>query len=124
VARRNLNCEEKERARLLETLISLSEPLKTVIARLRALPWDFEGNLVTLTARNLTSVLSRYIRGELQESDVENWANAIECRDAIGFEDGREGKPRECLHELANPLLTQPLTRERAQELIADLLSD
>jgi tRNA(His) 5'-end guanylyltransferase len=106
------------RTSALESLLSLDASLVEAQAALSAFPWDSDKELVSLESRHLVSALTRYVNDELNERQIEEWANAIECREDIAFD---ASTARECLHELANPLLEQPLTKIRAQWWIAKL---
>lgn len=102
----------------LENLLNLNAPLKEVQEALSAFPWDSNEELVALQPHHLAIALSKYLNGELSEEEIEAWANSIESREDISVEATIN---RECLHELANPLLTQPLNPVRAQWWIAKL---
>ena len=108
----------QERKKTLEALISFARPIGQIKASLSALAWDSEEELVSLTCDHLRSVLERYLDGNVNEEEIESWANAIEGRDDIGFEPQKAKILRDILHELANPLLTQRLQPKRAQELV------
>ncbi|MBC6475616.1 MAG: hypothetical protein GDA48_24740 [Hormoscilla sp. GM102CHS1] len=47
--------------------------------------------------------------------EVENWANAIDCREDIAWEKEFSASVLALIQELANPLLTRPLSEEPAQ---------
>ena len=69
-----------------------------------------------LEQQHLASLLRRYRDNELGSEDLETWANAIEGRDDISYE--QSSTAGRLLHELANQRLTAPLTPERAAELL------
>lgn len=102
----------------LERLLNLTAPLSEIQAALSAFPWDSDEELVTLDSRHLSAVLDRYANGGLTDKEVEAWANFLEMREDIGM---KSQIVRQCLHELANPVLEQPLTKVRAQWWIAKL---
>jgi hypothetical protein len=105
-----------DRKTIVRDLIELRRPLNATILDLKQFPWDCEAPLVALEERHFASVLCRYRDNELNSSDVEMWASAIELRDDIDYDpDSAAGR---LLHELANPLLTLPLTSVRAAELL------
>jgi hypothetical protein len=106
------------RAATLEALVKISMPISEAISRLAEFPWDSESELVLLTPEDFFHVLSSFKRGSLSAAEVEDWANALECRDDVGF---ATSQARELLHELANPLLTQPLSGERADFWLSQL---
>lgn len=106
------------RSAALEDLLNLNAPLKEVQVALSAFPWDSNKDLAALRPSHLAGALTKYLNGELNEKEIEDWANSIECREDIAAE---AAVTRHCLHELANPLLEQPLTQVRAQWWISQL---
>ena len=99
------------RTATLEALVKISMPLSEAISGLAEFPWDSESELVFITPKDYCHVLSLFKQGSLSAAEVEVWANALECRDDVGFS---TSQAHELLYELANPLLTQPLSSERA----------
>jgi len=108
------------RKKALEALLAFEQP-DEFNAALTAFPWDSDAELVFLSAGHLKNVLSRFATGRASATEVEKWANAVEGRDDIGFERADMQRLRELVHELANPILTQPLTRERAVKLLTNI---
>ncbi|PYJ54799.1 MAG: hypothetical protein DME82_09910 [Verrucomicrobia bacterium] len=102
------------RAELLRKLVEYPPDIEAVAAKLREFPWDSEERLVCITRAHLMEILERFLVGELTAEQVERWADLLEMREDIEFEDGRFGVPREVFHELANPYLTEPLTETSA----------
>ncbi len=109
------------RAELLEKLLRLDGSLSEIEKELQTFGWDSDDPLVTLRREDILSILNRYIQSVLTETDIENWANVIEGRDDIGFEQGQDKLIHDIVFELANPSLTQPLNVETAQILIDKL---
>jgi len=105
------------RRSILESLIRFERTIGQLRSELISLPWDTDLELVTLRRTHLQTVLKRFLTGELSPEIIEEWANMVEGRDDIAFEGGRHGPTAEVVHTLANPLLTQPLTFERAKSL-------
>jgi hypothetical protein len=114
--------EEATRLALVRVLLEMTMPLERIVGQLAEMAWDYEGEGVDLTQGHLASVLQRYLRAEVSEADVEVWANQVEGRDDVQLEAGSELIIEEVLHELANPLLTQPLDRIRAQQVLNKLV--
>lgn len=104
------------RSAALSALVKVSIPVPDAISNLAQFPWDSDSDLIVVSLGDFIEVLSRFVRGELAEADVEAWANALECREDIGY---ANSTARELLHELANPLLTSQLTPHRAALLLA-----
>ncbi len=84
------------------------------------LDWDYQGAPVVLNREHILNVLCRHLTGEVDASAIELWANLIESREDIIFENGREKWVANAVFELANPLLTEPLTLRRVSELVGD----
>jgi hypothetical protein len=95
----------------LKALVKISMPIPEAISRLAEFAWDSESELVLLSPEDFCHVLSLFKQSTLSASEVEGWANALECRDDIGCS---TSQLHELLYELANPMLTVPLSVERA----------
>lgn len=117
-----MTIEETRRLSLVRDLLEMTLPLENIIRELSVITWDYDGEGVELMQGHLTSVLQRYLHGEVCEADIELWANQVEGRDDIQLDARSEPIVEEILHELANPLLTQPLNHIRAQQLLSRLV--
>ena len=71
-----------------------------------------------MTIDHIQSVLERYVRGGLSAAEVEDWADLIECRDDISYEEHRMETIKELIFELANPVLSGRLNVLMAQSLL------
>ena len=103
---------------VLQDLVLLTSPLTTVQYGLKELAWD-SPEVWMIDKQHVLSILRRFDADEIAGKDVEAWANAIEMRADIGYD--RETAVWDVLYELANPTLTEPLTRERADVLASVL---
>lgn len=113
-----------QRIEALRDLIELREPISIAASRLRSFPWDSDSALVTLTVDDLVRVIDGYLREELSKTDVEEWAEAIEGRDDIGYERHISDTLKQLIFELANPLLAtaiDPTQALRWKEIITRL---
>lgn len=102
----------------LQDLVLLTSPLATSLHALTELARD-SSEVWTIEKQHVLSILSRFERNDIASNDVEAWANAIETRNDIDYD--RESAVWDVLYELANPTLTEPLTRERADVLASVL---
>jgi hypothetical protein len=107
------------RESVLKALHSFTRPTSDIARKLSAYDWDAPSPLVVLEAVHISSTLKRFMAGELSSAQVDDWANCIECRDDIEYDPS--SAIGLALHELANPLLTRPLTRQSATALVAAL---
>jgi hypothetical protein len=112
---------EPNRLDLISSLLELSISLDELTKELNKFPWDYDGKGVELTRIHLSRILERYLKDELSENEIEQWANMIECREDICFEKGFERHIDKILHELANPILFEPLNKGLAQILFRKL---
>jgi hypothetical protein len=103
----------------LQELLQFARPIDDLAGSLSAYGFDCPEPLVTLSSTHISSVLKRYLAGELSTAQIEQWANAIECRSDVHYLPSSSAGL--ALHELANPLLTRPLTRQSAATLVAAL---
>ncbi|WP_024929975.1 hypothetical protein [Methylophilus sp. OH31] len=103
------------RVEALKALVEAELPIAQGIARMSQFAWDSEEYLAVLTPENLGRVLTLFSEGSITELDVEDWANALECRDDLALSEPAVSK---VLYELANPLLTHALSAERAHHLL------
>ena len=108
--------EAMDRARLIAELLGYERPLRDVLADLAPLDWDSDEPLAELKASHIRHVLARYFQAELSAAQIEEWANAIECREDIGYESSSpEG---DIIFELANPDMTAQLNPARAEQIL------
>ena len=84
-------------------------------------PWDIDAPLVTLTARDVAIILQRYVSGEITAREVEYWADLLEVRDDVEFDEIPNEQVQEAVHFMANPLLHGDLTEAAAREWITRL---
>jgi hypothetical protein len=110
-----------DRTSVLNSLIQLDRPIDQIRAELRTFPWDFPDELVTLTAEHIRSVLTRLNSGTLTPDMVCEWADAIEMREDIGYEERHHEEIVEALFVLAYPLLNGPLKHDEIVRLLASL---
>ena len=103
----------------LNELINFTKPVSVATNELSAYEWDIDRPLVKLKVEHLTRVLAQYLSGALSAAQIQTWANAIEGREDIEFDPS--SSVGLAIHELANPLLTQPLSLQSAQVWVARL---
>ena len=87
---------------ILKSLINFSKPIDVLEKEISSLKWDNEIELVEIKKSHLDNVENKLKAGELKESEVETWANLIECREDIKFENELV---KEKIEKFANPTL-------------------
>jgi hypothetical protein len=113
--------KNEDRIKAIQDLVKLRIQLPDAISRLKQFPWDSEAELVALTRTDTRRLLHEYLEGALSADSVEEWANAVEGRDDIGFEKGFEALLKDFVFELANPDLAQRMTPSHARDWIRRL---
>jgi hypothetical protein len=116
--------EEEERREAVRDLVELGRPLAEAISAVRQFSWDSEAELVQLTRAAAVRVLTAYLEGTIGSSECHRWAEAVEGRDDIGFEDGHHELLSSFLFELATPELFEPMSPAPAHKWIERLSLD
>lgn len=112
---------QTNRLAVIRDLLEIAKPVAEISAKLSSLDWDYDEEGLKLRRSHLLNALERYLGNSLSAIDIEVWANLIETREDVYFEVSHAQQIEEVLHELANPLLTQPLDIPRATVLCASL---
>lgn len=107
---------EARRATLLN-LIELRVPLTAALNAVRRLLWDSDAELVILRVADVRHALTEFRDERLTANDIEQWAEAVEGREDIGFEPGQEDRLKHFLFEAANPELSRPVEQVCAEWL-------
>ena len=94
----------------LKALANLDQPLSTILPILKTFPWDSNQAIITLKKEHLIHILSQYLNHSLSAIDLENWANAVECREDISYETEGEDFINDIIFNLANPILSDSLS--------------
>lgn len=109
---------EEERRSIIRSLVDLDRPVTEIKALLAPLPWDYPKSLVRLTYNHIRSVLLRFLAGNLDAKDVEEWAELVEMRDDIEFADERT---KEVIHMLSTPQIHFPIDGQLAKLLLSPI---
>jgi len=106
------------RQQALKNLIACDQTVQKLVDDLRVFGWDSDRALIILTRADMALILNRYSKNTLDGGELEAWANAIEGREDIDYEPGYEAPISEIIHQLANPLLTQPISPLTVERLL------
>ena len=106
------------RKKILEELVSLSRDIKDIKSDLNQFSWDSEEELYTISKNDIMSMLSRYLSSEIDNIQLEDWANIIEGREDIGYENE---DIEEIILELSNPVLYGDMSFEHANMILSKL---
>ena len=95
----------------MRELVALAAPVALLKSELAGWPWDSEP-LVTLTAKDATSVLARCLEGEISLAELRAWADVLEARDDVALQASCRDDLRQLQFEFSTPELFQPVTVE------------
>lgn len=112
-----------DRASALRALIAYEQPLEPVLVALRAYGWDAPEPLATLTGADVSSILDRFLSGDLTAQQVADWADLVECREDIELPEAGGASISDVVFQLANPNLRGELTMQVAERMRSALRS-
>ena len=101
------------REELLKRLVEFRGPPKPILDDLQSFGWDWdEEPLVVLSASHFRAVFSRFLSGEIDAEQLEEWAENLESREDVGFNAQQEVILKDLLYRLGNPTMIEPITVE------------
>ena len=103
------------RKELLESLLDLNRPIVEIVNELNKFPWDYTGEKVLVTNRHIRTILELYLSSSMKNSSIEKWANIIECREDLDFENE---ELKEIIETIANPILYGELDVDMAKTIL------
>lgn len=117
-----MNEPSDARVEAIWDLIDIRRPVFDAVAALGSFEWDAPRELVVLTRGHVTAAIQRCLDGTISLEELRAWAEALEGRDDVGFEEGGVDM-REAVFELATPeLFGEPTTT--ISELLERLRQD
>ena len=87
----------------LEQLVSLAVAPRVARAALAQFEWDSDTELVQVVASDASRVLSRIVEGTLSLPEASEWAEALDARDDVGYEQPLREELRRFVFELSSP---------------------
>ena len=110
----------KNRKKLLINIIKLENNSERSKRELKNYPWDSQ-EIIHLTKMHIKAILEKYIKLEINNHEIENWADFLEGRDDVGFDENDFEKIKEIISELANPDLFGKLTKDKVIKYLNEL---
>jgi len=109
----------ERRADILRRLVRYEEPPEPLVQELRGFPWDWfeEEPLVVLSISDLLRVIDRFLAGEIDAQQLQDWAERLECREDFGFDLAHEELVDDVFFRLASPFINEPLTAETVSRM-------
>ena len=91
-----------DRKEILNKLINFDESIGDLKKYLKKLCWDSDEELIIMRNQHLVHIFDLFSKGKIDINMLEEWANLIEGREDIGFQDETL---KEIIFELSNPVL-------------------
>lgn len=107
------------RFEVLQELIAFSKPIESLSNNLSRFDWDYEGEPLVISASQVRSVLRRFLDGKYTSEELEEWANLIECREDLEFEQEKHKAIENTIYHLANPELQGKITSDSCEKLLS-----
>ena len=103
---------------ILLDLVHFKNNIDTLKNMLSQIGFDSEIELVSMSRDDIVEILQRSLDKKISFLELEEWANLIECREDIGFEDE---KTQEMIFKLANPYLYGKLDEKQVLSYLNEL---
>ena len=103
---------------ILLDLVHFKNNIDTLKNMLSQIGFDSETELVSMSRDDIAEILQRSLDKKISFLELEEWANLIECREDIGFEDE---KTQEMIFKLANPCLHEKLDEKQVLSYLSEL---
>jgi len=65
--------------------------------------------------------MKKYLDDEISAAELSTWADKLEMREDLDYEDGRNKEIATVLLNLSSPEINQPITKENIQKLIDEI---
>ena len=109
---------------LLDKLVRCELPLNETLLMLSACPWSSEESLHVLQPRDVIAVLDRYLEGDLDARQLQQWAAELEARTDIGYPRGLAASLHRSLAMLSNPDSQEPISPDLVMGLRNELAGE
>ena len=110
-----------DRFDVLRDLVAFNKPVSVLADSLSKFDWDYGGKPLIVMASQIQEVLKRFLAGECTAQELEDWANLIECREDLEFEEKRHEEIANVIYCLANPVLEGEVIADSCKALITTL---
>jgi hypothetical protein len=102
------------RKELLEQLLNLKHPVSRIQDELSKYPWDSDSEVISVDKKHLYKILDLFVEDKISNKVVEDWSNALELRDDVGY---TSEVLKEIIEELANPILYGKLDKTTIENI-------
>ena len=110
--------QNNHKTSILLDLVYFKNNIDTLKNMLSQIGFDSETELVSMSRDDIVEILQKSLDKKISFLELEEWANLIECREDIGFEDE---KTQEIIFKLANPYLYGKLDEKQVLSYLNEL---
>ena len=110
--------QNNHKTSILLDLVHFKNNIDTLKNMLSEIGFDSETELISMSRDDIVKILQRSLDKNISFLELEEWANLIECREDIGFEDE---KTQEMIFKLANPYLYGRLDEKQVLSYLNEL---
>lgn len=107
-----------DKKQILKNLIKFNKSLKNIKNEISNLNFDSKFELYIITKNDIKQILNRALKENIAFKELEEWANLIECRDDLGFE---EEILQEIIFDFANPEINGLITKDKIKTALKEL---
>ncbi len=108
----------RPRLEILKDIVGFNGGLSTLQNEILQYPWDMAEPLLIISKKDILAILKRFIEKKITAADLEEWANMIEFRDDLDFDEERS---QDAIFTLANPDLDGKITEDSVKRIIHEL---
>lgn len=100
------------RTEILQALVQFTRPTEPLWRELSSFGWDCDDESIHLVfkKKDLIAVLDQFLAGDISPKELEDWAEGLECREDLTFEEEDSEMMRDMLFRLSSPAITEALT--------------
>ena len=106
------------RAEILQELARFETPSEPLLRELRTFRWDWsDAPLLVLTRADFLRIIDRFLAGQISVAQLQEWAENLEVREDVAFEDSCRDLLDDIFFRIATPEVNEPLTHEVVQRM-------
>ncbi|OIQ19243.1 MAG: hypothetical protein BM556_08130 [Bacteriovorax sp. MedPE-SWde] len=107
-----MNKKLDARTSLLKQLLFIEDDLESISKQLRQFEWDCEEELITIEKNVLDNLFDGFLKCRYTLKTIKRWADLVECREDIDYEDKNLNLIKEVLGVLANKDIATSVNEE------------
>lgn len=111
------------RTEILREIVQFARPAEPLWRELSSFGWDCDDESVRLVfkKKELIAVFDRFLAGKISPQELEDWAEGLEGRDDVTFEEEDSELMRDMLFRISSPAITQALTMQSVTQMKHEL---